>query len=127
MRIPASRSVGVLLFLSLLAAISCSGTSYHVNSLPPTDFTVFVTDQNGTPLSEVKVMSDSQPDGQPKLTGITDNGGKVTFDNIKSGGYLLFVSHSDYDSYPVTVVASSDFNNLSVKLNPAGIKLPTIK
>jgi hypothetical protein len=57
---------------------------------------VLITDTEGNPLSGAKVVSEMQPAGQLKVTGITGEDGKVTFSEIKIGAYKLYVSRFDY-------------------------------
>jgi hypothetical protein len=60
--------------------------------VPPTPLTgnlVFkVIDSTGKPLAGAKVVSEEQPDGQLKVTGMTDTNGTVTFNNMS--GLVIF-------------------------------------
>ena len=47
-------------------------------------------------LTGAKVVSNSQPEGQLKITGLTDTEGFVTFNNIKAGRYEFTVSCAGY-------------------------------
>ena len=49
------------------------------------------------PLNGAKVVSDSQPGGQLKVTGLTDPNGMVLFQNIKTGEYDFYISRFDYN------------------------------
>jgi hypothetical protein len=49
------------------------------------------------PLNGAKVVSDSQPGGQLKVTGLTDANGIVLFQNIKTGEYDFYISRFDYN------------------------------
>ena len=49
------------------------------------------------PLNGAKVVSDRQPDGQLKVTGLTDMNGMVLFQNIESGQYDFYISRFDYN------------------------------
>ena len=55
---------------------------------------VLSTDE--VPLSGAKVVSNTQPEGQLKVTGITGDNGTVTFNSIKEGEYEFYVSRFDY-------------------------------
>jgi hypothetical protein len=57
---------------------------------------VQVTDMDNNPLGGGKVVSDTQPNGQLKLEGLTDNNGNVVFQNVKSGEYEFYVSRFNY-------------------------------
>lgn len=54
----------------------------------------------------VEIVSSKQPDGQPKLSGLTDSGGEVTFDDIKQGGYEFTVSLADYIQMDIRVTVT---------------------
>ena len=79
---------------------------------------VSVTDTDGNPLWGAKVVSESQPDGQLKIDGITsEEAGGVVFTGIKSGKYEIQVSRYDYASTTLEVsVPSGGSENVSVKL-----------
>jgi len=47
-------------------------------------------------LQGVEVISSKQPDGQPELSGLTDDNGMVTFDDIKQGRYEFIVNLEGY-------------------------------
>ena len=49
------------------------------------------------PLNGAKVVSDSQPGGQLKVTGLTDDNGMVLFQNIKAGQYDFYLDRFDYN------------------------------
>lgn len=55
-----------------------------------------VTDSSVLPLNGAKVVSETQPDGQLKLTGLSDQDGLVTFMDVKPGNYRFYVNHNDY-------------------------------
>jgi hypothetical protein len=57
---------------------------------------VSVTDTAGKPLEGAKVVSDTQPEGQLKVTGITGDDSTVTFNDIRVGNYTFYVSRFDY-------------------------------
>ena len=58
---------------------------------------VIVYGQGHQTLNGAKVVSDSQPDGQLKVTGLTDTNGTVLFQNIKAGQYDFYISRFDYN------------------------------
>ena len=49
------------------------------------------------PLNGAKVISNSQPGGQLKVTGLTDQNGMVLFQNIEAGQYDFYISRFDYN------------------------------
>jgi len=59
------------------------------------------------PLQGGKVVSDNQPDGQLKVTGLTGTDGTVWFQNIKTGNYDFYINRFDYNQtqFSVTVKA----------------------
>jgi len=67
-----------------------------------------VTDSAGYPLAGAKVVSEEQPEGQLKVTGMTDASGTVTFKDIKSGNYRFYISRFDYVQQ----------NNVDASVNP---------
>ncbi len=93
---------------------------------PAGNLGVLVTDENGTPLWGAKVVSEEQPEGQLKVTGITGNDGKVTFQNIKAGTYKFYISRFDYINQELTVpVTITGSVNVTVKLLKDSQSVPT--
>jgi hypothetical protein len=86
------------LFLSLLI-IGILLTGCAKTTTAPTYGTLKVTvyGLDHQPLNGAKVVSNSQPDGQPKVTGLTDVNGTVLFQNIKTGDYDFYISRFDYN------------------------------
>lgn len=68
---------------------------------------VLVLGENDVPLSGAKVVSNIQPEGQLKVTGLTGGDGRVTFNDIKAGDYEFYVNRFDYEQagFSVTVAA----------------------
>jgi uncharacterized surface anchored protein len=87
--------------ITLAALFVSAGCSSKATSPPPTmDKTVgylqiLVQDSSNAPLEGAKVVSQVQPDGQLKVTGITDQNGLVTFSKIQPGKYEFAVSQAD--------------------------------
>jgi hypothetical protein len=69
---------------------------------------VKVADSNGKPLDGAKVVSEEQPDGQLKVTGLTDANGLAIFKDIKSGNYRFYVNRYDYAQIEFTVVVTGE-------------------
>jgi hypothetical protein len=55
------------------------------------------------PLNGAKVVSDSQPNGQLKVTGLTGSDGTVLFQNIKAGQYDFYLDRFDYNQTQTSV------------------------
>lgn len=81
---------------------------------------VTVTDSSNRPLGGAKVVSEEQPAGQLKVTGLTNSSGTVTFNNIKSGNYRFYINRFDYvqDEMSVAVTAGQTAEK-TVYLTPA--------
>jgi hypothetical protein len=96
------KKLAIVFILSIVAvvagfSISCSSTS---TPAPTMDMTlgylqIYVTDSNDAPLVGAKVVSQTQPDGQLKVNGLTDKDGLVTFTGIKAGNYEFAISQAD--------------------------------
>jgi hypothetical protein len=79
-----------------LLLVGCGGVK--------TSIAVVVTDYSGSPLSSAKVVSLSQPEGQPTLSGTTTkDSNKVQFKNIKAGRYNLQISAPDYQTQDINI------------------------
>jgi hypothetical protein len=86
-------NIKVILMIMLLLAgllISCNTNSKTGN------LEVLIQDASGNPLWGGKVVSNTQPEGQLKVTGLTNNDGKVIFNNIVAGEYDFYISRFDY-------------------------------
>ena len=96
----------LIVFLVVLSMPGCSAkTTTSITTLGNLQFQVKDTSQNA--LSGAKVVSNSQPDGQLKVTGGTDVNGIVTFNNIAAGEYQFYISRFDYfpTEVALTVIA----------------------
>ena len=95
--------------LVLLAACSCTGGSGNLH--------ISVTDTDGSPIWGAKVVSESQPAGQLKISGLTaEEVGGVDFGGIKSGDYVLQVSRYGYAPETVAVKVTGGNMSVTVKL-----------
>ena len=83
---------------------------------------ILVLGADNSPLDGAKVISNTQPNGQLKVTGSTQTDGTVSYSNIKPGDYEFYVSRFDYDQkgFSVTVLAgrTTDFT-ISLVRTPA--------
>jgi len=78
-----------------------------------------VTDLSGKPLSGAKVVSEEQPAGQLKVTGMTDSNGTVTFKDIKPGEYRFYVSGAGFLQQNNVAAAVSDGQTTSITISMA--------
>ncbi len=69
---------------------------------------VTVRGPDGQPVAGAKVVSNSQPEAQLKVTGITAKDGAVTFNDIKAGQYEFYVSGTDFEQADFTVVVPTE-------------------
>lgn len=101
---------------AILSAIMVLGTllaSLHVGCSGPGlesgrgTLRVLVTNEAQAPLGGAKVISNTQPEGQLKVTGSTRDDGSVTYRGIRAGRYEFYVSRFDHvqKEFVVTVVA----------------------
>jgi hypothetical protein len=83
----------------ILILTSCSRTENG-------NLRVMVLGNDNVPLAGAKVISNTQPDGQLKITGGTQNDGVATYNDIKAGVYEFYISRFDYElkEFDVTVV-----------------------
>ena len=84
-----------VLLSALVFAAGCSGRA--TPSAPATgNLEVLVVDSAGNPLAGGKVVSNTQPAGQLKVTGLTDAAGKVIFRGIAAGEYDFYINRFNY-------------------------------
>ena len=102
----------VCLLLIAATAGGCTGKgSLHV----------LVVAEDGTPLSGAKVISNTQPQGQMKVTGGTDSEGEVTYSGIAAGEYEFYVSRFDYENQVFQVrVKAGRTTDVTVTLEKTG-------
>jgi len=96
----------------LAAAMISTGCRSSTPTSTPTPTTgglqFVVTDPDKNILNGVKIMSEEQPTGQLKVTGITTGDASgVTFSNLLPGQYVFQFSRADYQamSLAINVVA----------------------
>jgi hypothetical protein len=112
-----------LVFLSM--SLAACGNGNPSTTLPASiDLYITVTSQNGTPLSGAKVVSQEQPEGQLKITGLTDSQGRVTFNGIKPGVYIIDISRFDYDPIEITRAITASDHDFTVTLKPSATTPP---
>jgi hypothetical protein len=81
--------------ISILFTDCAKTTPTTVTGYGTLKVTVYGLDRQ--PLNGAKVVSDSQPDGQLKIEGLTDQDGTVLFRNIKAGAYDFYLERFDYN------------------------------
>ena len=78
----------ITLFLAVLTiSILLTGCAKTTTTTGYGTLKVTVYGLDHQPLNGAKVISNSQPGGQLKVTGLTDLNGTVLFQNIKTGEY----------------------------------------
>jgi hypothetical protein len=65
----------------------------------------------GIPLSGAKVVSEEQPEGQLKVTGITGDSGIVSFNDLPARDYKFYISRFDYLPVEVLLTVIEDQPN----------------
>lgn len=103
----------ILVVLFTVTACTCSNLS--TLSSPSKEVTeelrFYVNDETGRPLSGAKVVSQNSPENQLKVTGITDENGKVLFKGIKAGHYEFQISRFEYQPAEIDVDVSYHLDN----------------
>jgi protocatechuate 3,4-dioxygenase beta subunit len=96
---------GAVIFVLLIMSTGClvPSTTSTINN---GTIQFQVTDSAGTPLQGAKVVSDLQPKGQLKLTGLTDVDGAVVFQNIRPGDYKFYINRFDYNEAQIAFIAN---------------------
>jgi hypothetical protein len=104
-----NKCILALLLVLLLSALvpGCNMETTQTQALTGS-LQVLVLDENDVPLSGAKVVSNSQPGGQIKVTGITDANGMVTFNHIATGEYQFYISRFDYLPIEATLTVIAD-------------------
>jgi hypothetical protein len=91
--------LGVLAVVVLAAALpGCGGSEGGLK--------VKVVDASGAAISGAKVVSNTQPEGQLKVTGITLADGYVTFNGIAAGGYSFYISAAGFQQKDFTATVA---------------------
>jgi uncharacterized membrane protein len=106
--------------LILLAAILIVGTVALGCAGNTGNLRVQVVGDNNTPLAGFKVVSNEQPAGQLKVTGLTDSDGTFAYEGIKAGAYNFYVNGAGYEQkiFDVTVPRGKTAN-VTITMTPA--------
>ncbi len=88
---------------------------------------VSVVDTSGNPVWGAKVVSEEQPAGQLKITGITEQEkGGVIFEGIKSGNYQLQISSAGFAPETLgVIVRGGNTESITVTLEYASPPVTT--
>jgi hypothetical protein len=117
-----------MLFVIPVLTVGCVSQSTTTESnTGGIHFLVINTD--GQPLQGAKVVSNTQPNGQLKLTGLTGADGTDVFNNVKSGDYQFYISRFNYYQTEISAsVTMGQITNVQVRLelsNPTSITTTT--
>jgi hypothetical protein len=83
-----------------------------------------IQDQSQNPLSGAKVVAEVQPDGQLKVSGITDTNGTITFNDIAAGEYEFSITRFDYFPARVAVTVTAGKTELvNISLIPENVPI----
>ena len=102
-----TKKVLTLFLVAIITGIFLTGCSKTTTVTGNTNLRVTVFGVAHKPLQGAKVVSNSQPDGQLKLTGLTDADGIVWFQNIKPGEYDFYINRFDYNQTQILLTATS--------------------
>jgi hypothetical protein len=102
-----AKNVLILLLIAIVLGTLVTGCAKTTPLSGNGNLKVSVFGVDHQPLNGAKVVSDSQPDGQLKVTGLTDASGTVWFQNIKAGNYQFYISRFDYDQTQMYAVVNS--------------------
>jgi hypothetical protein len=101
------RNLRMSLLLALIGVIAVA-SSGCLGSAPASgvgNLHILVRGSDDGPLGGAKVISNTQPESQLKITGITQTDGTVTYNDIKAGSYGFYVTRFEYEQkdFSVTV------------------------
>ena len=94
------RKLLVVIALFLIAALVLSGCNLNQPPLQIIRYgnlKVLLKDEQSNPLAGAKVVSNNQPEGQMKVTGMTGDDGSVTFNGIRAGRYEFYISLYEFE------------------------------
>jgi hypothetical protein len=107
------KKIGFFIVLTLLIAgfAGCARSSGNLH--------VQVVSQDGAVVAGAKVVSNTQPDEQLKVTGMTGVDGSVTYNNIKAGEYSFYITAANYQQKDFDMnVAGGKTNIITITLTP---------
>lgn len=115
-----------MLFAAL--SVGCAAVdqaSVSTNTTPGGGLQVHVKDPEGNPLPGAKVVSDTQPSGQLKTTGLTDGNGTVTFRGISLGDYEFYVSCAGYFQSTLALTVTGQDTSVTVTMTKQPVSTST--
>ena len=88
----------LLLLVSVLCVFTISACSIDDSTTAKVtgNLQLYIKNNAGSPLWGAKVVSEEQPEGQLKVTGMTGDSGIVIFNDIAAGDYKFYISRFDY-------------------------------
>ena len=101
------KKVLTLFLLAIIFGVLLTGCAKSTSVTGNTNLRVTVFGVDRQPLQGAKVVSNSQPDGQLNLTGLTDSVGIVWFQNIKPGDYDFYINRFNYNQTQILLTAPS--------------------
>lgn len=107
------KRIGFFLIVALLIAgfLGCAGANGNLH--------VQVVGQGGAVVTGAKVVSNTQPADQLKVTGITGTDGSVTYNEIASGEYSFYITAANYQQQDFSVkVSGGKTNSITITLTP---------
>ena len=102
-----AKKVLILLLIAIVLGTLVTGCAKTTPTNTYGNLKVSVFGVDHQPLNGAKVVSDSQPDGQLKATGLTDASGTVWFQNIIAGNYRFYISRFDYNQTRMNATVNS--------------------
>lgn len=107
----------ILLLLGVTGAGCTASNSTATTSSASGGLQLLIVDSStSNPLQGAKVVSNSQPDGQSKVTGITQVEGTVTFVGIKTGDYTFSISHANYFPTELALTVTGPDTRSTIKM-----------
>ncbi len=94
------RKLLMLIAIFSIAALVLSGCNLN---RPPMDLNrqgnlkVILKDEQDNALAGAKVVSNTQPERQMRVTGMTGEDGSVTFNGIRTGRYEFYISRYEFE------------------------------
>jgi hypothetical protein len=100
------RKVLTLFLVAIMSSILIAGCAKTTPANGFGNLRVSVYGVDHQPLNGTKVVSEEEPNGQLKVTGLTGTDGTIWFQNIKAGKYDFYISRFDYIQTDITLTVS---------------------
>jgi len=99
------KKIFILFLATLIIGVIVTGcaktTPTTITGYGTLKVTVYGLDRQ--PLNDTKGVSDNQPDGQLKVTDLTDANGTILFQNIQAGQHDFYLDRFDYNQTQTSV------------------------